>query len=75
MPKETVRNMSERADDSVQYCICGKPSNDEMIACDNENCQVKWYHYECANVDPHHLPDKWYCEECVKLGVAQFLVC
>ena len=38
----------QEVEDNRQYCICNKPSNDNMVACDNENCKIKWFHYECV---------------------------
>ena len=58
---------NQQIDDSIQYCFCNKPSNDDMIACDNENCKIKWYHYACVGIDPNKLPESWYCQSCMSL--------
>ncbi|KAH7445294.1 hypothetical protein KP509_01G001300 [Ceratopteris richardii] len=45
------------------YCICNRVSFGEMVACDNENCKIEWFHYECVGItDPPK--GKWYCPEC-----------
>lgn len=45
------------------YCICGQVSYGEMIACDNDDCPIKWFHIECIGLKS--LPKgKWYCSEC-----------
>ncbi len=45
------------------YCICNRVSYGAMIGCDNEDCNVEWFHYACVGLDS---PPKgtWYCEEC-----------
>lgn len=51
--------------ENIEYCFCGRPENDQMVKCDNENCKYKWFHYECVNItDPNSLPNKWYCPNC-----------
>lgn len=29
------------------FCVCRGPEKDKMIACDNENCHVRWFHFSC----------------------------
>lgn len=34
-----------------------------MIGCDNEKCEIEWFHFEC--VDLKVKPKgKWYCPQC-----------
>ena len=47
------------------YCTCGQVAFGEMIACDNENCLIEWYHCQCVGVTPATRPKgKWYCPSC-----------
>ncbi|KAL1925423.1 uncharacterized protein VTP21DRAFT_306 [Calcarisporiella thermophila] len=48
------------------YCYCEQVSYGEMIACDNENCEIEWFHYPCVGLK---APPKgsWYCNECTAL--------
>ena len=48
-----------------KYCYCNQVSYGEMIACDNENCEIEWFHYDCVGLK---MPPKgkWYCNECVQ---------
>ena len=62
-------------EDNRQYCICNKPSNDNMVACDNENCKIKGFHYECVNFDPKKEYDKWYCPICLQQMSTNLIVC
>ena len=32
------------------YCFCQKGSSGRMIACDNRQCQYKWFHYKCVGI-------------------------
>lgn len=46
------------------YCFCSQVSYGEMIACDNSDCKIEWFHYGCVGLkDPPK--GKWYCSECV----------
>ncbi|KAK9823528.1 hypothetical protein WJX72_003426 [[Myrmecia] bisecta] len=53
------------------YCICQRVSFGEMIACDNPDCPVEWFHYECVGISPDDPPKgKWYCTDCMQLKKA-----
>lgn len=55
------------ADDSEpRYCICGGVSYGEMIACDNEECPVEWFHYGCVGIK-EQPKGKWYCPACAPI--------
>lgn len=46
-----------------KYCTCQQVSFGEMIACDNKDCPIEWFHFPC--VDLKLKPKgKWYCPEC-----------
>ncbi|KGG52070.1 hypothetical protein DI09_215p20, partial [Mitosporidium daphniae] len=48
------------------YCFCKQVAFGEMIACDNDDCDIKWFHFECVNMKT--LPKGvWYCFECESL--------
>ena len=52
------------ADDTKEtYCICGKPSEGDMICCDDPECEIQWYHFECVGIKE---PPKgiWICDKC-----------
>lgn len=42
--KEIISPMLHSAEPT--YCICSQVSFGEMIACDNENCSIEWFHYK-----------------------------
>ena len=51
------------------YCFCNRVSFGEMVACDNPDCRVEWFHFECVGLqaDQARPKGKWYCPECVPL--------
>jgi hypothetical protein len=54
----------EEEDDEPRYCYCNKPSYGEMVACDGENCERKWFHLRCVELKEAPTTAKWYCDEC-----------
>ena len=36
--------------DQELFCLCNQPEYGKMIACDNEDCLIVWFHYACVNV-------------------------
>ncbi|XP_014680954.1 PREDICTED: PHD finger protein ING1-like [Priapulus caudatus] len=44
-------NTATANDADLSYCYCGQPEDaDDMIACDNHNCKVQWYHIGCLKI-------------------------
>lgn len=37
-----------------------------MIACDNPDCPIEWFHCQCVGVSNSKTKEKWYCPECIK---------
>ncbi|RKP23505.1 hypothetical protein SYNPS1DRAFT_1687, partial [Syncephalis pseudoplumigaleata] len=46
------------------YCMCRQVSYGDMVACDNDDCEFEWFHYECVGLTE---PPKgaWYCVSCL----------
>ncbi|KAI8992529.1 hypothetical protein BDB01DRAFT_778745 [Pilobolus umbonatus] len=45
------------------YCYCQQVSYGEMVACDNTDCEIEWFHLAC--VDLKTVPKgKWFCNNC-----------
>lgn len=42
------------------FCLCGGKDEGRMIACDNSNCAIEWYHYKCIDIS-RKPKGKWYC--------------
>jgi len=36
--------------DEPKYCYCGQGSFGEMIACDNDDCPMEWFHLGCTGL-------------------------
>ncbi|ORY96483.1 hypothetical protein BCR43DRAFT_491769 [Syncephalastrum racemosum] len=47
------------------YCYCRQVSFGEMVACDNDECEIEWFHLECVGL---RAPPKghWYCKNCAE---------
>ena len=48
------------------WCYCNQPSFGDMIMCDNKQCSIHWFHFDCLRI---RTPPKgkWYCPSCCKL--------
>ncbi|KAI5200212.1 hypothetical protein E4T38_06636 [Aureobasidium subglaciale] len=49
--------------DEPKYCYCGQGSFGEMIACDNDDCPMEWFHLGCTGLravpgDNGEYPDR-----------------
>ncbi|ORZ11339.1 inhibitor of growth proteins N-terminal histone-binding-domain-containing protein [Lobosporangium transversale] len=45
------------------YCYCQQVSYGEMVACDNGDCEIEWFHLSCAGLKAPPK-GKWYCKDC-----------
>lgn len=45
------------------YCFCNQVSYGEMVACDNPNCKIEWFHYGCVGLK-EQPKGKWFCADC-----------
>lgn len=45
------------------WCFCKKVAKGEMIACDNPECTIEWFHFECVRLSAKPS-GKWYCQKC-----------
>ncbi|CAH8572783.1 unnamed protein product [Dicrocoelium dendriticum] len=55
----------EEDEDQKRYCICNDVSYGDMIACDNPNCSIEWFHYGCVNLTVAPKGN-WFCPSCIK---------
>jgi len=46
-----------------KYCHCQRFSFGSMIACDNDDCEYEWFHFECVSLGSKPK-GKWYCPDC-----------
>lgn len=51
--------------DETKYCTCRQVSYGEMVACDNNECEIEWFHYDCVGIT-QPPKGKWYCPDCSK---------
>lgn len=63
--KTRKRNKVRFGNDSETYCYCGGPESGRMIGCDDNRCEMQWFHFECAGLEkPPRRDTRWYCEDC-----------
>lgn len=58
------RSREEQPADTVEYCFCRGPDTGKMVACDNEACSYKWFHFSCVGLKRAPKEKKWFCPEC-----------
>ena len=45
------------------YCLCRQVAFGNMVACDNEECAIEWFHCSCVNLTK--MPkNEWLCPTC-----------
>ncbi|XGW14832.1 hypothetical protein V3C99_000813 [Haemonchus contortus] len=52
-----------KEEDEPTYCFCSRISFGEMIGCDNEKCEIEWFHFECIGLTTKPK-GKWFCPNC-----------
>lgn len=45
------------------YCLCRQVSYGEMIGCDNMDCPIEWFHFNCVGLTTKPK-GHWYCPKC-----------
>lgn len=45
------------------YCLCHQVSFGEMIGCDNPDCPIEWFHFQCVGLTCKPK-GKWFCTRC-----------
>lgn len=56
------RNKKDKEEENERYCFCNDVSYGPMIACDNEQCKLEWFHYGCVGITKPPT-GKWYCSK------------
>ncbi|KAI8343104.1 hypothetical protein BC941DRAFT_410430 [Chlamydoabsidia padenii] len=62
---QTAINLSDMPIDPNEpvYCYCRMVSYGDMVACDNDECEIEWFHLECVGLQTPPK-GKWYCKNC-----------
>ena len=49
------------------YCYSHGPESGSMLACDNKDCPIEWFHFKCLKMKESMIPkEKWYSPNCRK---------
>ncbi|XP_051814464.1 uncharacterized protein LOC127537003 [Acanthochromis polyacanthus] len=61
-----TRKKRKRETAAKVWCLCqGPESLDDMVACDNENCKIQWFHYRCVGLrKAPSTSEEWFCPDC-----------
>lgn len=54
---------SQREEPEPTYCVCHQVSYGDMICCDNDACDIEWFHFQCVSLTSKPK-GKWYCPNC-----------
>lgn len=55
--------ISQRESPEPTYCVCHQVSYGDMICCDNDACEIEWFHFQCVSLTSKPK-GKWYCPNC-----------
>ncbi|XP_070189196.1 uncharacterized protein [Littorina saxatilis] len=67
LPSPTKAASQAHSTEGQLYCICKRTEDeDDMVACDNENCKLEWFHFFCVGIRSKPK-GQWYCPECRQL--------
>jgi len=62
---KSIRKSTTKEEEEETYCTCKQVSYGEMIACDNDDCEIVWFHFGCVNLKiKPKKGKKWYCQQC-----------
>lgn len=45
------------------YCVCKRIAFGDMVACDNDECPIEWFHYTCVSLTKKPK-NSWLCPSC-----------
>lgn len=64
--RQPKRRACEKA---VLWCFCRQPEElDDMVACDNQNCPIQWFHLGCVGLSSAPAREEsWQCDACTCL--------
>lgn len=50
-------------EETGKYCVCQRPSEGLMVACDNPQCPYEWFHFQCVGLQ-EQPSGQWFCSYC-----------
>jgi len=65
--QETVPHEEQAAEGGEEvYCYCRRVYFGDMIGCDNDDCKIEWFHFECVGLT-EQPKGQWFCPDCKAL--------
>ena len=56
---------SSQSESRTTWCYCNGEEEGKMIACDDDQCLIQWFHTSCLKIT--NVPKgKWFCPDCRK---------
>merc|ERR1739848_121111 len=49
--------------DRQTWCFCNQRASGQVIACDNLDCDIEWFHFVCVGLAIKPL-GRWFCPRC-----------
>lgn len=60
---DELQDTASSSSSEEKWCYCKSEASGTMIGCENDDCEIKWFHVECLRLS--RVPKgKWYCHEC-----------
>jgi len=56
-------NNDKENESPEEYCYCRKGDVPPMIACDNPDCPLEWFHWACVGIKSA-IEGAWFCPDC-----------
>ncbi|KAK0134969.1 Protein YNG1 [Merluccius polli] len=68
-PGNTAHPKRRAPEKAVLWCFCRQPEElDDMVACDNQNCPIEWFHLGCVGLSSAPAREEtWQCDACLSV--------
>lgn len=47
-----------------RHCFCNGPETGKMVACNNDTCTYRWFHFSSVGLTRALKTKQWYCPQC-----------
>lgn len=60
-----IETTATKENSDLIYCFCRKVAHGDMVACDNKDCIIEWFHYSCVSLTKKPK-NEWLCADCIE---------
>eukprot|EP00090_Calanus_glacialis_P024226 TRINITY_DN37617_c0_g1_i1.p1 TRINITY_DN37617_c0_g1~~TRINITY_DN37617_c0_g1_i1.p1 ORF type:complete len:268 (-),score=68.89 TRINITY_DN37617_c0_g1_i1:293-1096(-) len=57
-------NLQDSAEPKALFCLCQREAFGDMVACDNQDCPMEWFHFACMRIKEKPV-GVWFCPPCL----------